>query len=75
MNFEQFKRYKTRIFNKNEKKTIIFKQINIIPYPDTKDIFKIAFLEKYKLNSFSFTRNKVLIVKLAENKFNIIVEK
>ncbi len=75
MNFEQFKKYKTRIFNKNEKKTIVFKQINAILYPDTKDIFKITFLEKYKLNNFSFTRNKVLIVKLTGNKFNIIVEK
>ncbi|MEN4052243.1 L,D-transpeptidase family protein [Sulfurimonas sp. NWX79] len=75
MNFEQFKKYKTRIFNKNEKKTIIFRQINVIPYPDTKDIFKIAFLEKYKSNSFSFTGNKVLIVKLTENKFNIITER
>ncbi len=75
MNLKQFKKYKTRIFNKNEKKTILFKEINVVPYPDTKDIFKITFLEKYKSNSFSFTGNKTLIVKLTENKFNIITER
>jgi murein L,D-transpeptidase YafK len=74
MNYKQFTKYKTRIFNKNEKKSIIFNNINVIPYPDTKDIFKIAFKEKYKSNSFSFTGNKVLIVKLSANKFNIITE-
>jgi len=75
MNLDRFKKYKTRIFQKNEKKTIIFKDINVIPYPDTNNIFKIVFKEKYKSNSFSFTGNKVLIVRLEDNKFNIITEK
>jgi murein L,D-transpeptidase YafK len=75
INFKQFKKYKTRIFHKQEKKTIIFNDINVIPYPDTKNIFKITFKEKYKSNSFSFTGDKILIVKLTDNKFNIITEK
>lgn len=75
MQLQQFKKYKTRIFNKNEQKSIIFKDINVIPYPDTDNIFKIAFKEKYKSNSFSFNGNKVLIVKLTDNKLNIITER
>ncbi len=75
MTLAQFKKYKTRIFNKQEKKSIIFQDINVIPYPDTKNIFKIAFKEKYKSKSFSFNGKKVLIVKLTDDKFNIITER
>ena len=74
MKLKRFKKYKTRIFNKKEHKTIIFKNINIIPYPNTNNIFKITFNEQYKSNSFSFQGNKVLIVKLQDNSFQIITE-
>ena len=75
MDLQRFKKYKTRIFNKKEKKSIIFNNINVIPYPETENIFKITFREKYKSNSFSFNGDKVLIVKLTDNKLNIITER
>jgi len=74
MNKERFSKYKKRIFNKNESKTIIFKDINIIPYPKSDNIFKIAFKEYYKSGSYSFEGNKILIVKLNKTNFQIITE-
>ena len=75
MNKERFVRYKKRIFNKQESKKIIFSNINVIPYPNLDDTFKITFLEEYTSDSFSFTGDKVLIVKLIDSKFRIITEK
>jgi len=74
MNFTNFKNYKRRIFNKKESKKILFNEINVIPYPDSEDMFKITFFEIYKSNSFSFSGNKVLIIKLINNKMKIITE-
>jgi len=74
MNKEAFVKYKTRVFNKQEDKKIIFKDINIIPYPNEEDTYRISFEEIYKSDSFSFTGNKVLIVKLINNKLQIITE-
>jgi murein L,D-transpeptidase YafK len=76
MNYERFKEYKTRVFSKNEEKTIIFTDLNVIPYPNTKDIFQITFNEFYKSPSFEFKGDKVLIVKLGPlNKIEILTEK
>ena len=72
--FKNFKRYKQRIFNKKEKKTIIFTKINIVPYPKSSNIYQITFKEQYKSQSFSFNGNKVLIVKLMGNRFQILTE-
>ena len=75
MDFARFKRYKTRIFKKVEKKTIIFKNINVIPYPNTKNIYQITFREFYKSNSFAFTGDKVLMVRVDKNnKMKIFTE-
>ncbi len=73
--FENFSRYKTRIFKKQEEKTIRFKNINVIPYPGEENIYQITFFEIYHSKSFSFNGNKVLIVKLQDNKIKIITEK
>jgi len=75
MNFNKFKKYKTRIFKKIEKKTIIFNNINITPYPDTSNIYQIIFKEFYKSNSFKFIGNKTLIVKIENNNIKILTEK
>ncbi|HIP55241.1 MAG TPA: hypothetical protein EYH11_07190 [Sulfurimonas autotrophica] len=75
MNFKDFKKYKTRVFKKNENKTIIFTKINILAYPNGKNLYKITFYEKYKSDSFSFNGEKVLIVKLQNNKLHIITER
>ena len=74
MNLQRFKQYKTRVFAKNEHKTILFHDINVIPYPNKKDVYKITFKEIYKSNTFSFIGDKTLIVTLLNNKFNIITE-
>ncbi len=75
MNLNNFTQYKTRVFNKNETKTILFNGINVIPYPGTNDMYKVTFSEIYKSSSFSFTGNKVLILKLQDSKMKIITEK
>ena len=76
MNFDRFKRYKTRIFKKNEKKKIIFKNLNVIKYPNTKNIYQVTFQEIYNSNSFSFKGNKVLIITLdKKNRLKIFTEK
>jgi len=76
MDLKQFKRYKTRIFKKKEKKTILFKYINVIPYPSSSNVYQITFQEIYKSDSFKFTGNKTLIVKIEkDNQMKIFTEK
>lgn len=76
MDFDKFKNYKTRVFKKIEKKTIIFRDINVVPYPNAKNIFQITFYELYKSDTFEFNGDKTLIVKLDEsNKLKILTEK
>ena len=75
MNIQNFQHYKKRVFAKNEKKTILFTKLNVIPYPGTDNTYKVTFFETYKANSFSFLGNKVLIVKLENSKMKIITEK
>lgn len=76
MKFERFKKYKTRVFKKIEKKTIIFNSINVIPYPNTKNIYQITFKEFYKSDTFKFSGDKTLVVKLDEtNSMKILTEK
>ena len=73
---ESFKSYKKRIFKKIEKKSIIFNDINIIPYPNTEDTYEITFKEFYKSDTFSFSGNKTLIIKLDQNNnIKILTEK
>ena len=75
MNKEDFSKYKTRVFNKSENKSIIFNKLNVIPYPGSDNLFKVTFYEIYKSNSFSFTGDKVLILKLENSSIKIITEK
>ena len=68
--------YKKRVFNKTEKRTIIFTNINIIPYPNTDNIYQITFNEHYKSDTFEFNGNKILIIKLTEDNYiKILTEK
>jgi|OM-RGC.v1.005938195 murein L,D-transpeptidase YafK len=76
MNFDRFKKYKTRIFKKIEKKTIIFNNINVIPYPNTDNVYQITFKEFYESDTFKFSGDKTLVVKLdATNNMKILTEK
>lgn len=67
MNFEDFKNYKTRVFSKDEKKTIILTNLNVLPYPNRENIYQITFKELYESQSYKFIGNKTLMVKLIEN--------
>lgn len=76
MKIDEFKKYKTRIFNKDERKTIEFTDISVIPYPNyDKNIYEISFNENYKSGSFSYVGSKKLIIKLDNNQIKILTEK
>ncbi len=75
MKYKYFKKYKTRIFKKKETKKIIFNDINVVAYPNHKNIFRITFKEFYNSSSFKFEGNKVLMIKLENNNFKIFTEK
>jgi len=74
MDIERFRQYKKRIFSKNEQKRIRFTDINLIPYPGKKNLYKLTFHEDYKSDSFSFSGKKVLIVKRIDNRISILTE-
>lgn len=75
MNYQEFKNYKTRVFQKDEKKTIIFQNISIVPYPNNNNVYQITFKEHYRSDTFKFSGNKSLVVKLEDNKMKIFTEK
>lgn len=76
MSLEEFKKYKTRVFKKVEKKTIIFNDINVVPYPNTSNIYQVNFKEFYKSDTFQFSGDKTLIIEVDEdNRINILTEK
>jgi murein L,D-transpeptidase YafK len=75
MNRDTFIKYKTRVFNKQEKKSIVFNDLTVIPYPNLPETYKITFKEIYESESFSFIGNKVLIAKLVDKKLKIVTEK
>jgi len=73
---QKFSRYKKRIFKKNEKKSIEFYNINIIPYPNelNKKLFKIVMDESYKTKSYKFNGKKELYVEILNDKISILTE-
>ncbi|MFA5233346.1 MAG: L,D-transpeptidase family protein [Sulfurimonas sp.] len=76
MDIEKFKSYKTRIFKKAEKKSIIFNDINVLPYPNSANIYQITFQEFYRSESFQFSGEKTLVVEFDKNrKIRILTEK
>ena len=75
MTYDTFKSYKTRVFSKPGKKTIIFTDISVIPYPDSDNIYQITFNELYSSPSFQFTGSKSLMVKITDNKMKIFTER
>ncbi len=74
--FNSFANMKKEIFSRKGKKIIIFKNINIIPYPNIKNekLFRIDFHEIYKAKNYSYNGPKELYVKLT-NKIKILIEK
>ena len=75
-NFEDFKAHKTRIFKRKEDKTIIFSNIDIMPYPNSlnKRMFRVVMDEVYRTNSYNFEGEKELFIELSNNKVSILTE-
>lgn len=73
--FSDFSNEKRRIFSKKQVKSIIFKYISIMPYPNIKNkkLFDIRFYEIYNTKSYKFKGNKELYIKLTD-KIKIIAE-
>lgn len=71
-----FKRYKSAIFSRNERKQITFSNIDIIPYPNTskKKLFKIEMKQDYWAPSFQSSGTKTLYVELKNGKMSILTE-
>ena len=75
MKFDEFKRYKAKLFSKNEQKSIDFSDVTVIPYPNyEKNLYEITFNEDYHSASTSFKGQKTLIVKYSNNEFKILTE-
>lgn len=76
MKIKSFKKYKKRIFGKNETKSILFTNINIIPYPNSfgKKMYQIKYLQDYKAPSYKSKNNKVLYIEIIDNHLQILFE-
>lgn len=73
---KEFKKYKTRLFKRDEKKTIQFSNINIIPYPNDmgKVIYKVIMDELYKTRTYKYDGKKELYVEVVGEKIQILAE-
>ncbi|WP_228256987.1 L,D-transpeptidase family protein [Malaciobacter mytili] len=71
-----FAEYKKTIFSRKQDKTIIFSNINIIPYPNSlnKKMYKVLMDEVYRTNSYKFDGKKELFIELKDNKIEILSE-
>lgn len=67
-NLANFEIIKTFIFSKKEKKIIIFKDINILKYPNLENTYQISFNEYYKTKYVKFTGNKTIMIRLDKEK-------
>ncbi|WP_139452281.1 L,D-transpeptidase family protein [Campylobacter armoricus] len=76
IDYKQFAKTKERIFAKKEEKSIKFSDISISPYPNIKNekIFRIGFYEDYYTLNYKFKGEKVLYVKLQDDKMQILAE-
>lgn len=67
-NLSNFRTSKEFVFEKMDKKIIIFNDINIFKYPNTKNIYQVTFNEYYKTKYVKFIGNKTLMIRLNEEK-------
>ena len=75
MNFSNFSNYKKRIFSNKGKKTILFNNISVIPYPNKKDVYQVMFEEIYRSSTFQFSGKKSLMIKMKNEKIEIFTER
>ncbi len=74
MDFRAFSRYKKAIFSRKYKKSIIFNNLNIIPYPNHPDIYQITFYEYYKAPNYRYQGPKELLVRKEAHGYKIFAE-
>lgn len=76
MNFNQFSSFKERLFAKDESKSIVFNNINIIPYPGEKrNLFWVTFNQLYISDSHRYEGEKSLLVRLnSDQSVSILTE-
>jgi murein L,D-transpeptidase YafK len=74
--YSNFKNYKQSIFQRKEKKKILFTNIDIIPYPNDLDkiMFEINMDEDYKTRNYKFKGKKHLYIELIDNRMQILFE-
>lgn len=74
--FNTFAAQKTRIFSKNESKTIKLFNIDIAPYPNSlnKNMYKVLMDEEYFSPTVTFIGKKELFIEVANNKVQILSE-
>ena len=72
-NFKSFKKHKIYIFAKQQKKEILFYNIQITPYPNTLGIkiWRVSMKEKYTSSNYKFIGIKLLYILQEEDKFKI----
>jgi murein L,D-transpeptidase YafK len=69
MDLNQFKLYKQQIFARNESKSIVLKNIQILPYPgEQSNLYLITFEELYQADTHRFNGTKTLMVTLNVDK-------
>ena len=71
--FEKFKKHKTYIFSKKQKKEILFFDIQITPYPNTLNlkIWRVNMRERYFSDNYKFNGTKLLYILQEGDKFKI----
>ena len=73
--FKYFAYMKEKIFKYQKQKILKFKNLKIIPYPSKdKNIYKVSFYEIFKSGNHSFEGEKILYLKLLNNKISIFLE-
>jgi murein L,D-transpeptidase YafK len=76
MQYSEFKQYKRRVFDYNDKKTITFSNIIVVPYPgEEKDLYMIMFDEDYRSKRIAFSGKKTLIIRYTAESIAIIAER
>lgn len=76
MNIDRFRSFKKTIFNRNDEKEILFKNIAVIPYPgEDPKLYAVLFDEEYRSSRHAFSGKKGLILRLDGNgRIQIIAE-
>jgi len=74
-NFDVFKKMKENIFKVQKNKTLKFRDIKIIPYPSqNKNLYKVTFYEIFKSGNHHFEGEKIVYLRLIDNKISIFLE-